>query len=109
MVAMQSSVSASPVRTFSIGFREAGFSELPYARQVAEQYGTIHTEEVITPEAVGVLDDLVMPLRRAVRRRLGGAHAVGITAGAAEREGGDLRRWRRRGLRRLPPLRPRPV
>jgi len=59
MVATQSALSNVPVETFSIGFREAGFSELPYARQVAEQFGTDHTEEVITPEAVGILDDLV--------------------------------------------------
>ena len=59
MVALQSSLSQAPVQTFSIGFREAEFSELPYARQVAERFGTMHTEEVITPEAAGVLDDLV--------------------------------------------------
>jgi asparagine synthase (glutamine-hydrolysing) len=59
MVATQAGLSETPVQTFSIGFHEAGFSELPYARQVAEQYGTQHTEETITPEAVGVLDDLV--------------------------------------------------
>ena len=59
MVALQAGLSQAPVRTFSIGFCEQQFSELPYARQVAEKFGTIHTEEVITPEAVGVLDDLV--------------------------------------------------
>lgn len=59
MVALQSSQSNSPVQTFSIGFEDESFSEIPYARQVAEEFGTIHTEEVITPAAVGVLDDLV--------------------------------------------------
>ena len=59
MVALQSSLCDTPVQTFSIGFREAAFSELPYARQVSEQFGTIHTEEVVTPEAASVLDDLV--------------------------------------------------
>jgi len=59
MVATQAGLSDAPVQTFSIGFREAPFSELPYARQVAQQYGTRHTEQIITPEAVAVLDDLV--------------------------------------------------
>jgi asparagine synthase (glutamine-hydrolysing) len=34
----------APVKTFSVGFDVAGFSELPYARQVAERYGTEHHE-----------------------------------------------------------------
>jgi asparagine synthase (glutamine-hydrolysing) len=33
-----------PVKTFSVGFDVAGFSELAYARQVAERYGTEHHE-----------------------------------------------------------------
>ena len=59
MVATQAQVSDTPVATFSIGFHEAAFSELPYARQVAKAYETKHTEKIITPEAVGVLDDVV--------------------------------------------------
>ena len=59
MVAVQAGLSETPVQTFSIGFHEAGFSELPYARQVARHFGTQHTEQIVTPEAVGVLDDLV--------------------------------------------------
>ncbi|MBN1912580.1 MAG: hypothetical protein JW818_22860, partial [Pirellulales bacterium] len=41
------------------GFREEAFSELPYARQVAEHFGTVHHEAIVTPEAVQSLDDLV--------------------------------------------------
>lgn len=59
MVATQSGLSNVPVQTFSIGFREARFSELPYARQVADQYRTQHREQIVTPEAAGSLDDLV--------------------------------------------------
>lgn len=59
MVATQAGLSETPIQTFSIGFRETAFSELPYARQVAQQYGTRHTEELVTPEAAGALDDLV--------------------------------------------------
>jgi asparagine synthase (glutamine-hydrolysing) len=47
-----------PLRTFSMGFQEESFSELPFARQVAQQFGTRHEEEIVTPDAVGLLDQL---------------------------------------------------
>ena len=59
MVAIQSGMCGGPLQTFSIGFREEAYSELPYARQIAQQFGSRHTEQVLTPEAAGVLDDLV--------------------------------------------------
>ena len=46
------------LQTFSIGFAEEEFSELPYARQVARRFGTAHTEEIVTPDAVALLDEL---------------------------------------------------
>ena len=39
-----------PVKTFSVGYREAPFSELSYARRVAEAIGTEHHEIVIGME-----------------------------------------------------------
>jgi asparagine synthase (glutamine-hydrolysing) len=50
---------AGSIQTFSIGFHDERFSELPYARQIAERYGTRHIEEIITPQAGESLDDLV--------------------------------------------------
>lgn len=47
-----------PIQTFSIGFREDKFNELPYARLAAEKYGTKHTEEVVTADAAAILDEL---------------------------------------------------
>jgi asparagine synthase (glutamine-hydrolysing) len=44
VVSLMARLSGTPVRTFSIGFDEGGFSELPYARAVAEKYQTDHTE-----------------------------------------------------------------
>src|SRR5690606_18011207 len=44
-----------PVKTFSVGFREAGFSELAEARLAAETFGTDHHELVITPDAIEAL------------------------------------------------------
>ncbi|MFK7818689.1 MAG: asparagine synthase (glutamine-hydrolyzing), partial [Planctomycetaceae bacterium] len=59
IVATLSDLSDEPVRTFSIGFQEREFSELPHARRVAAQFGTKHVEEIVTAGAVGSLDDLI--------------------------------------------------
>ncbi len=58
IVAMMSGLRSDPVQTFSIGFNEAEFSELPHARAVAAHLGCQHTEETVSPEAVRDLDDL---------------------------------------------------
>jgi asparagine synthase (glutamine-hydrolysing) len=59
VVAMMSQFSSQPVKTFSIGFKEKDFNELPYARLVAEQYQTDHQEFIVEPNAVDVLPKLV--------------------------------------------------
>ncbi|HUY91148.1 MAG TPA: asparagine synthase (glutamine-hydrolyzing) [Pirellulales bacterium] len=50
--------SPAPLQTFSMGFRETEFSELPFAVQVAERFGTRHVEEIVTPDAVKLVDEL---------------------------------------------------
>ncbi len=48
VVALMAQASSLPVKTFSVGFEEASFSELPYARAVAEHYATDHHEFTLT-------------------------------------------------------------
>jgi asparagine synthase (glutamine-hydrolysing) len=47
------------VRTFSIGFDEASHDELPFARLVADRFGTDHHEFVVRADAADVLPRLV--------------------------------------------------
>ena len=41
---------SAPIKTFAVGFDIPEFSELPYARMVAERYGTEHHEIVVGPD-----------------------------------------------------------
>ena len=59
IAALASRHADEPLRTFSIGFEEAGFDELSRARLVAELYGTDHHELVLRPDAVELLPKLV--------------------------------------------------
>ncbi len=59
VVALMAREMSSPVKTFSIGFESQDFSELPFARQVAEKFGTDHREEIVRPDALAVLPEIV--------------------------------------------------
>lgn len=62
IVAMMAKNSSSPVKTFSLGFKEEDFSELKYARLVAKKFQTDHHEFIIEPEVLAVLPKLVWHL-----------------------------------------------
>lgn len=50
---------ASPVRTFSIGFHNPSYDEAPFAREIARQLGTIHTETYVSDkDAMDVIPKL---------------------------------------------------
>jgi asparagine synthase (glutamine-hydrolysing) len=51
VVALMARHSSERVKTFSIGFEERDYDELPYARRVAEHFGTDHHEEIVRPDA----------------------------------------------------------
>lgn len=59
VVAAMSRFSNSPVKTFSIGFEEEEYSELPYAKKVATKFNTEHHEFIVKPNAIEVLPKLV--------------------------------------------------
>ncbi len=50
VVALMAELGARPLRTFSVGFAEREYSELPYARLVAQRFSTEHHELVIKAE-----------------------------------------------------------
>src|SRR4029078_6371895 len=46
--ALYQKYSSRPIRTFSIGFEEAGYNEAEDAKRVAAHLGTIHSEHYVT-------------------------------------------------------------
>ena len=59
VVAAMAEQSTEPVKTFSIGFADEEFNELPRAREVAERFSTDHHELVLEPDAASLLPKLV--------------------------------------------------
>jgi asparagine synthase (glutamine-hydrolysing) len=60
VVAFMARLSPRPVKTFTIGFEDdEGFDERPFARQVAQLYGTEHAEFVVNPDKADLIERLV--------------------------------------------------
>ncbi len=59
VVAAMSMESSGTVKTFSVGFDVDRFDETAHAREVAELFGTEHTEFRLEPDAIEVLPTLV--------------------------------------------------
>ncbi len=55
-------VASEPIQTFTIGLPYSQFDESPYARMVAERYGTRHHEKIVTPSLLDTLPTLVSHL-----------------------------------------------
>lgn len=59
VVALMQEKSSQPVNSFTIGFEESEFDEAPFAKAVANQLGTNHTEYYVSPEdALKVVPEL---------------------------------------------------
>jgi asparagine synthase (glutamine-hydrolysing) len=60
VVAMMAQTAGGRVKTFTIGFRGGfDYDEREHARAVAEHFGTDHTEFVVEPKALDLIDRLV--------------------------------------------------
>lgn len=59
VVALMAQESERPVKTFSIGFEDQDFSELKYAKRVAEHVGAEYNEFIVRPNAAEILPTLV--------------------------------------------------
>jgi asparagine synthase (glutamine-hydrolysing) len=61
VAAMREAGGAAPL-TFSIGFGDPSYSELPHARAVAAHCGTRHHEEILTPDYLALLPQVISQL-----------------------------------------------
>lgn len=59
VVSFMSEISNTPVQTFSIGFGDPTYNELPYARAVAQHFGTNHYEEYLEPDVADLAEQLI--------------------------------------------------
>ena len=52
----------STVNSFSMGFADGSYNELPYAREVATLFATNHREGLVSPDIAGLFDRLIVHL-----------------------------------------------
>ena len=50
------------VNTFSMGFEDGSYNELPFARLIADRFGTNHREGMVRPDVAALFDQLVVHL-----------------------------------------------
>jgi asparagine synthase (glutamine-hydrolysing) len=62
VVAAMAKLMGRPVVTTSVGFRDAGYSELPYARIVARHIGSEHHERLVAPPRPELIETLAWHL-----------------------------------------------
>jgi asparagine synthase (glutamine-hydrolysing) len=82
VVAYAARASQQPLRTFSIGVNEDSQSELPWARQVAQRYGTRHTETITEPDLAHLTPRMVASMEEPVDPFACGVYVVSRVAAA---------------------------
>lgn len=60
VVALMAGMQDKAISTYSVGFNNNVFNELPCAKQVAEKYKTNHHELIVQPEDIKVSTDLIL-------------------------------------------------
>lgn len=66
ITSLMATLSDQPVNTFSIGVKEQDFNELPFARLVAQRYGTRHYEGILQPDVVVNLPEMIWHMEEPV-------------------------------------------
>lgn len=59
VTALAAQASSRRIKTFSVGFGEAGFDQLPYARTLAKRYNTEHHEELVEWDPIAAVERMV--------------------------------------------------
>ncbi len=62
IVGLMRELGASPLKTFSIGFKDASYNELEHARRISRLFATEHEELIIEPKALELTEMLVRHL-----------------------------------------------
>lgn len=62
IVGLMKELGASPLRTFSIGFKDASYNELEHARRIARKFDTQHEEFILEPHALELTEKLISHL-----------------------------------------------
>jgi asparagine synthase (glutamine-hydrolysing) len=95
VAALAARSSGAPLRTFSIGFEEKEYDELPHAERVAALLGTQHTYRRARPDAAALLPDIVRHVEEpfadssALATWLAAELAAGVVTVVLNGDGGD--------------------
>jgi asparagine synthase (glutamine-hydrolysing) len=90
--AMMAKTSDAPVPVFSIGVKEQGFDELPYARQVAARYGMEAHERVVEADLIRMIPAMVHHMDEPADPFGAGVYLVSGIARQGRPQGGRVRR-----------------
>lgn len=59
IVGLMRELGASPLKTFSIGFKESSYNELNHAHRIVKKFNTEHHEAIIQPQALDLTEKLI--------------------------------------------------
>lgn len=62
VVALMSKELAQPVKTFSVGFGVEKYDELPFAKEMADEFSTSHRELIVSPNSIKHLPKIIWHL-----------------------------------------------